>query len=281
MNTTLTTAVNTITNNRNDLLAGAGIAIAFGLSACGGTNEQSDVATPIVPIAEPAVEILQPAAEQTADRAATSNAPSSQAEVAEQQQTDVAGQQQADTGTSTNTAINATTVEQAAAAGQFVPASSADLPCESYHEATELPLFPCSKGELVKEFQQWVAYAQPDFEVDGYFGPATHDAVVGYQLSFQMLDTGVIDELLMEMMELSMAHDEPIDEDIDDDHIEDWHGEVPGEGLVDDEEFEVIHDITEWESCQILAGDLFAFGDQISDEQIRVCDDLGVPILGE
>ena len=101
-----------------------------------------------------------------------------------------------------------------------------------------------------------------------------------------MLDTGVIDELLMEMMELSMAHDEPIDEDIDDEdiddgYIEDWHGEVPGEGLVDDEEFEVIHDITEWESCQILADDLFAFGDQISDEQIRVCDDLGVPILGE
>lgn len=92
---------------------------------------------------------------------------------------------------------------------QLIPASGFSFPCDSYYEETEYPLMPCSKGELVENFQSIMNYVDPDFVVDGYFGEDTYDAVTGLQSSFSMYQTGIIDDVLLEMIDQSIFHDDP------------------------------------------------------------------------
>ena len=66
----------------------------------------------------------------------------------------------------------------------------------------------------------------PDFAADGYFGEDTYEAVTGLQASFGMHHTGVIDDVLVEMIHLSILHSDAeefddVDGDVDGDMISD------------------------------------------------------------
>ena len=178
MNTTLTT----IKNHRNVLLAGAGVAIALGLSACGGSTaeQNADAGSVTAPVIEPAGEIVETTGETATDSPGSADStgsaaiePATVAEAApsepvigsstNQPATESAPNQPADH----ELVVEQPTVAEAMEAGQVIPASGFELPCESYDEATELPLFPCSKGELVKDFQRVVHSADDTFEIDG------------------------------------------------------------------------------------------------------------------
>ena len=82
--------------------------------------------------------------------------------------------------------------------GRFVarPFSSDTQMCGSYDEfAIDLPLRTCSRTWAVKMFQEGLRDAGFSMNPDGYFGPGTQVAVIGYQQRLGLDVSGLIDEL--------------------------------------------------------------------------------------
>ncbi|MEL6893417.1 MAG: peptidoglycan-binding protein [Actinomycetota bacterium] len=269
--------INALNNHRFFLTASAAAAMVA-LSACGG----ADTADTGTEVAIPAA-VTETGAETSTDTASATDTPvDTSAPTAGDATPSAQADRQAPTSTppaATPGAVESTQAPASTETDQFVPASSADFLCETYVEATEYPVMACSKGDLVTEFQQWVAYVQPDFVVDGYFGPATYDAVVDHQLMLQMLDTGVIDELLMEAVGNWYGHAEPGDGDFGEyvEHSEDaegW-GDEPGEPTDFHGEELPLHDWIDAELCGDLADGLFPEIEVDAESEI-LCEGWGV-----
>ena len=75
------------------------------------------------------------------------------------------------------------------------PFSSNVQMCGTYDEfAIDLPLRTCSKTWAVQMFQEGMRAAGFNVNPDGYFGPGTQIAVLGYQQRLGLAMTGLIDE---------------------------------------------------------------------------------------
>jgi hypothetical protein len=120
------------------------------------------------------------------------------------------------------------TVEPAAAtpapAPQATPVKS-EGPCPTYTEDHAYPLSLCSKGALVKDFQSLVNYLEPDFAIDGFFGPATEQAIKDIQSSYQIPQTGILTEEFVELHTSRLFHEEPGENDA----VADWHEDATGQ----------------------------------------------------
>jgi peptidoglycan hydrolase-like protein with peptidoglycan-binding domain len=141
---------------------------------------------------------------------------------------------------------------------QLIPASGFSFPCDEYFPATEYPVFPCSTGPLVEEFQNTMNYVDPDFVVDGYFGEDTYDAVTGLQASYGMYQTGIIDDVFVEMVHLSILHTDSEE-----------FSDVEGDG----------HTITDEQLAELCNTYFPAPGEELNWDLINDCDAIGIRLV--
>ncbi|BAN00750.1 peptidoglycan-binding domain-containing protein [Ilumatobacter coccineus] len=223
-----TTAKNIITKKAR--LAGSIAAVAVALTACGGA--QSSTATESQIPAVPAVAEQAPAAEQTpaieqapaVEEAPTIEEASAVEEVPAVEEAPAVEQTPAPMPiveeapavdpvdpTPANDVADAEFDDSYAptngeAVNQLIPASSPDFPCVEYIEATELPLFPCSKGELVVQLQHDLQWNGTPHTVDGYFGEDTYLALQGMQSAWGMYPTGIMDQAMETVISYIYSH---------------------------------------------------------------------------
>ena len=153
---------------------------------------------------------------------------------------------------------------------QLIPASGFAFPCDGYFEETTYPVFPCSTGQLVEDFQSIMNYVDPDFVVDGYFGADTYDAVTGLQASFGMYQTGIIDDVLLEMIDQSIFHDDPEESYDDTSASGDWAVWADeGEG----------HTITDEQLAELCDSYVPVPGEDINWDLVDDCDAIGIRLV--
>lgn len=203
-------------------LAGSIAAVAIALTACGGAQTSTDSATDseLPAVAEQASVTEQtptveqaPAtpAEPTDVEAPVVEAPApAEAPVVESTDANIA-----DATTDTDTASvdvgdrefdDSSAPTNAESANQLIPASSPDFPCVEYVEATELPLFPCSKGDLVVQLQHDLQWNGTPHTVDGYFGEDTYLALQNMQNAWGMYPTGIMDQAMETVISYIYSH---------------------------------------------------------------------------
>lgn len=85
-------------------------------------------------------------------------------------------------------------------------------PCPTYTTDDEFPVGLCSKGETVRKIQQLLSYADPSVTVDGFYGPATEEAVKAVQSGWGVAQTGVMDRELYERTDAYYFHEDPVPE---------------------------------------------------------------------
>lgn len=181
--------INLSASSSTSIKLGASVAaLAIVASACGSDVTSTD------PAVDAAIDTpISPAAVQAADEVA---ADSGDAGVAGAEATD-------------------STYDESLVSRQFIPASSAELPCVQYNEATEYPIGPCDSGGLVHGIQVLASFSDPEFVVDGLYGPNTIEFVQELQRSHRMFDTGYVDAVLLEVIDVPVVFDGHAD-DIDD-----------------------------------------------------------------
>ena len=103
------------------------------------------------------------------------------------------------------------TTQAPAATSDAAPAEPVG-PCPTYTTDEEFPVGLCAKGETVRKIQQLLSYADPSVEVDGFFGPATEEAVKAVQAGWGVPRTGVMDRELYERTDAYYFHDDPLPE---------------------------------------------------------------------
>ncbi len=64
--------------------------------------------------------------------------------------------------------------------------------CPTYRLNTTLPLRLCDTGPAVRELQSALNVSGARLDVDGYFGPATNDAVLEFQRSKALVPDGLV-----------------------------------------------------------------------------------------
>lgn len=215
-----TTAQNTNTTKNittKARLVGSIAAVAIALTACGGAQTSSDSATDseLPAVAEqasvteqtPTVEQAPATPAEPADVEAPVVEAPAPAEAPVVENTDATPD--TDTADTNNTEVefdDSYAPTNAESANQLIPASSPDFPCVEYVEATELPLFPCSKGDLVVQLQHDLQWNGTPHTVDGYFGEDTYLALQNMQNAWGMYPTGIMDQAMETVISYIYSH---------------------------------------------------------------------------
>ncbi len=64
--------------------------------------------------------------------------------------------------------------------------------CPAYTDRDAIPVFLCDSGDMVTMVQEGLSVWGASVDVDGFFGSATEEAVIGFQLDFGLTVDGVV-----------------------------------------------------------------------------------------
>lgn len=168
----------------------AAAAAALFVSACGSSASSSDGTSATTPAGEAGAATSDGTV--TVDETAPDAAP-------------VAGDDPVVNG-ETDAPVPTYEIDEALAAQQLLPASGVELPCLEYVEVADSPLFPCDRGPLVADLQEALA-GYEDVRIDSFFGTQTVEAV---QRSLGLYDTGIVDQLFIELIDPGDGSDDVV-----------------------------------------------------------------------
>lgn len=151
------------------------------------------------------------------------------------------------------------------------PGEVPDLPCEAYVAESGYPLKSCDSGVLVETLQRDLESLFPEIAIDGLFGSQTFGFIEEIQTANGLDVTGLVSEELAGQIAVADSIDSV----------------VPGSGAAaetdepaqTDEPEEAAVDSELEELCNGLIGN--ADDPNFTAEQIEICSDAGIDIVGE